>query len=958
MCMKRFTKILMLTAALPMLLAGCMDNEIMDVNTSSSDYIGFNSNTAVTRASITTLATLQDDDTGFKVYAAHGNDSDWYADVDGIKIDGTNNYKHNAGSWNFIVPVKWPASSSDFPMKFYAHYPATPDEGLGTLTSQGGELVAHYTVLPAGHQVDLLASTTTVNSRPASGVVPLVFRHILSQVDFGIIAGAGTMPFIQSMHVDSVEKADMYNFTSQSWMGHSKSGDGSYPYFGSLSNAVVLPVFSPAVCDDNTPNAIYSGAHKNHLMLLPQTSSSWQPSDATPAGGFISVIYRMETGHSTGGFGTSREVGFASATSHPDYAVHGAGYTGPLFVKAGFPLPQDASHNFTWDMGRRYIYNIGLGTRSSCNGYILDEYYYDDQGRRTALRLIEVRNEGKHTGDKLQDGNIHVTLDIDEWNDGSGGEIHPGSLSISPSFIYFNELEQKPAQAYLIVTSIDGNGNYIPTSWTLNVPANAQSWLKISTSRNSNFGSASTSLSTPAGSTGLDTIYLYAPSNSAAKLREGIITLTKNASNTVVGSDTVRQSGTSALSSGAVSDYGSCVGAFWKHDEIGERIVKIVVPSSGAGKWMATIVKYDGRWDAFNGDGVLFSSDRSPDPQINTTNPNDAELYNLLGQGYTSSVSGMVKGDDTIYFRIGLQKKFAAFSNTPNYRSTFPARYAVIELLYKDYKMSQRLYLRQGEGDDYVISANAPNNRANAKRFSPYNLTSSGTLNTQIALRGGTFVTYPTMGGAIFQFASNYSQYQRIAYDNFTPRPSSWSSVVSAAFDPKVHETCPSGYVRPKDDATVVSYSQMKSSLWVSYSPSYSQPDVVKHNYLFGSYSDGYYDRRPAVKNSDPNYPSFTYSVVARGTRYAAYEGGLFYNPQTCASLFFPAGGMRSANDGSLSPAGVGYQAYYATSSQNDANPSYNAALYLDIDEYYKLRMSSEIYNTRASGFLIRCVRE
>ena len=931
-----------------MLLSGCIDNKITDVNTTSSEYIGFSSNTAVTRASIATLGTLQNDPDGFKVYASHGNNAGWYTDINGHSINGANKYAYNGSSWNFTDPVKWPTTSGYYPMKFYACYPTRSAEGLGTLTSQGVDIVAPYTVLPTGSQVDLLAAANTVNARPASGIVPLVFRHILSQIDFGIIAGAGTKPFIQSIYVDSVKYADTHNFTSQSWMGLSQSGVASYPYFGSLQSAVVIPVFSPAVCDDNTPNAIYSGAHNNHLMLLPQTSPSWQPSGATPAGGFISVIYRMETGHSTGGFGTSREVGFASATSHPDYAVHGSGYTGPLFVKAGFPFPQDASHNFTWDIGRHYTYNIGLGTRSSCNGYILDEYYYDNQGRRTALRLIEVRNEGKHTGDKLQNGVIHVTLDIDNWNE-DGGEVRPPSIiNLMPSVISLNQTAHVPAISYLTVESNDQS-----LTWRLSVASGAQSWLRISTNPAATFASASTSIN---GTGDQPQIYIYTTANNAtgATIRNGVITLTLTSSSGSVagtGECTVTQLNV-APPSGTVSSRGSCVGAFWRYNQIGERIVQINVPSgsSAAGAWTASVVAYDGRWDPFHGDGVLLTSTYSPDPNINTAYPGNAEDYDLLGHGYTSVVSGVATAGGSIYFRIGLQKKFTAYSNNPDYSGTFPARYAVIELLYGNPLKSQKIYLRQGEGDDFVMD-----NRPLARKISPYNLT-AGTLNAPInynspKLNPGIFTDFPTKVGAYFQFASKANP--RYAWDPYTASFPNWVNA-NDAWDNNRDECCPGGYRRPSHSTASNTIqpdnSEMCQSLWKV--PSQANPGtqpapIVAENYIYGFYADGYFDRHKAVVHNAGQVNETT-GIVAEGTYNVACGGGIFFNPNTLASLFFPVTGYRNASDGSLTSY-QGIYGYYLTS-------------WIALGSGYALSLKNEgfvvvNYISNAQGSSIRCIR-
>jgi hypothetical protein len=369
--MKQLLQTLTITALVGAMLTSCVDDVITNENSLSSDYIAFNSTTSTTRASIADLPAIQLSGSGFSVFATGGsNPTGWYADADNNPIDGTNNYRYVSGQWSFDKPVKWPSEAHEFPMTFYALYPASP-AGLSVsgAFSDGAALIALYTVQEAGKQVDLLAAEAKTNSKPATGHLTLAFKHILSKINFGIIAGTGTTPVIQSLQVNNVDDINVFDFVKGDWSSTppANAGNASYTYFGAPSGNTQT-LFTPSIRDERTANAIYTGAHNRNLMLMPQTSPGWKPvSGSAPdasSDGYISVVYRMETG-TTG----INEVGFADAREHPDNS-NGA-ITGPLFVKVGFPLAKDA---FTWEKGHSYTYNIGLGTFRSCNGFILDDY--------------------------------------------------------------------------------------------------------------------------------------------------------------------------------------------------------------------------------------------------------------------------------------------------------------------------------------------------------------------------------------------------------------------------------------------------------------------------------------------------------------------------------------------------------------------------------------------------------
>ena len=434
---------------------------------------------SATKATIADLSTMQGDANGFRVYATSGNSpTGWYKDVNNRRINGTNNHSYQGGKWSFTPDIYWPFVALDYPMKFWALYPASP-AGLGSVDSTFTPtftLSASYTVQSVNNQIDLLAGRASATDQPIDGVCPIQFDHILSMVDFGIVAGVGTAPHVQSIEVVNVRDTRTFDFVSWDWQSSPTTGNANYPYYSAVGN-MIWPAGNPITADELFSNPIYVDvvAANRHLMLMPQTSPAWRPNALT--GGMVVLHYRMETGIGTTGVGTPREVGFPNASAHPDNAS--GTVTGPLFVKAGFPF-SIASSSFTWEKGFAYHYKIGLGIPGSCNGYILDEYYYDDQGVKTNLKLIEIIKDGKQLYHKLQDGEIHVMLDVYKWEEYVQPTHPPGGVQVTPRTVTLPYQAQTPASQVLTVVCRDGQGNFDSTMpWALSVNTLGPSWLRL-----------------------------------------------------------------------------------------------------------------------------------------------------------------------------------------------------------------------------------------------------------------------------------------------------------------------------------------------------------------------------------------------------------------------------------------------------------------------------------------------
>jgi len=360
-------------------------------------------------------------------------------------------------------------------------------------------------------------------------------------------------------------------------------------------------------------------------------------------------------------------------------------------------------------------------------------------------------------------------------------------------------------------------------------------------------------------------------------------------------------------------------GAFWRGNEIGERI--ITIDTLDIGPWTAAVTYYDARWNPAAGDGILLALGGSSDPNVPYPDgtgavANNAESYPITVGG-ASTVSGIcpTTGPGIIQFRIGLQKTFPV-SDTPNYTTTFPARYAVVTIYYgpsgnKD--LTHRLFLRQGEGADYAPGTTS------GLRWPPYN-----------ARLAGNFVEFPSQAGYLYRWTNSTTGYHpSIPVSGAYP---GWTSSPTGGTPPDA--ICPTGY-RIAAGGGVDSEFRQFAGLALS---------TVR-----GKYADGYFDRRaistfPPITNGN--------DAVSVTDDNIAYMGYLTFRAADNKSLFFPSGRYRSSNNSG---------AFYAT--QNDdgyylggGDPSITGNLM--IFRQGVVIVSQFAPASRMSALTLRCVRD
>jgi len=411
------------------------------------------------------------------------------------------------------------------------------------------------------------------------------------------------------------------------------------------------------------------------------------------------------------------------------------------------------------------------------------------------------------------------------------------------------------------------------------------------------------------------------------------------------------------------------VGAFWKGGQVGERLIRFIRPASNP-------TAVDGQWTAFVAEGdEWIVVDRTPSANATVWSMGYSGLDgNDIGFDLAHTVTGMsytfgtANGAMTpLHFRIGLKSAHNPTSNVP-------ARYGLVVLVYGDGAYRQRIWIRQGEGADYLMRPEdsggggpwgSPNPRPNAVRLVPYNL-SAATLDAQADISGanpkvnpGIFANYPTQTGAYFQFSEQ--TYPRYAYAPHTLAPAMWATHYPSGFYwtgvgnlSATYETCPQGYRRIDDGSTSVSVpsnsdfegyvtgSEIRQSLWLN-PPTTSSSNVV--NSAWGYYADGFFDRREIGNGPIGATNPGTNSSVSVGSRDIAHLGRIFFNLNNKASLFFPASGYRASSGGTLTDPGTMLR--YSTSSKWGDN---------SVSFYGYFDMACVVISALSTGHTIRCV--
>jgi hypothetical protein len=398
-------------AAIALLAVGCAENATVAENPiANPDAIGFELGTGkVTRATSSTVATIQGDAAGFGIYGVKGTSNTPFIENAAYGWEG-------GTAWGWLsTDIEWPVST-EFPIDFYAYYPKAG-------TALGAALTASYTVLDnVANQIDhLAAQKVDINAKPANSKVTLDFKHILSKIDFAMTVGAGVTVPLQYVAVRNVANQATYNYGTMAWGSLSSTNSSDYVYLDA----------DPATTTTNTKattaEAVAVTGDNNSMILMPQNLSSkaWDGLVDAPgtAESYIEANYRVfETD------GGEDIVGYTDASNHPGFLTlldetEQAALNGkPLFVKVGYPLGTE------WLQSTAYTYVLRLGDPAAGGGQLIDENFYDENGDRTDLPVVYPTTPGDpdqpDIPDPIYPTNNVIGFDVvvTDWLD--GGDIN------------------------------------------------------------------------------------------------------------------------------------------------------------------------------------------------------------------------------------------------------------------------------------------------------------------------------------------------------------------------------------------------------------------------------------------------------------------------------------------------------------------------------------------------------
>ncbi len=222
---------------------------------------------------------------------------------------------------------KWSYTTPEFhPTYDLVYYSAVPTQ---TLTADGTGASFDYEVNAVASQEDLIAATTTTSKgTAASATANLVYKHLLSQVNFAVKGLADVKIIITDIELNDVQNSGTYTFgTPGAWALDGATDDYVYEPAGNNYTAGTTDI----VYFGNDGDVLGHNTNDNALMLMPQTFAG-----VTPGSGSFTFHYQMLN---TAGANIGEEIG-----------------KGDVEVFFGDPA---LSLN-GWEAGKRYLYTLNF----------------------------------------------------------------------------------------------------------------------------------------------------------------------------------------------------------------------------------------------------------------------------------------------------------------------------------------------------------------------------------------------------------------------------------------------------------------------------------------------------------------------------------------------------------------------------------------------------------------------
>lgn len=335
-------KVLFLSAIAAMAMASCSNDQEIEQPKKNEQFIDFS--VLKTRSlPIATNSELQG--TTFKVWGFTPAGVAYLGGENGVDVS------YSTGSWTYSPKKSWPSEA----LNFVALNPAT-HTNLTELSMTGSSQTVKYEVATdVTQQVDVMYAVKQ-NQTKSSTPVNLVFKHALAQVAFkATTTDAKYTAEIGGIEVHNLKNKGTFTFPTSDTQAGFGNGAGSWNLESTYANYSIGIANTPAVSVTST--GVDVTANDGVLMSLPQEFTAWKTTKSSA----VTIAQADENKH---GYLKIQ----LKLKENNTYLVGSADAFATVYMPFGY----------TWDMGKKYIYNLKFGNGAG----------YDENGN-PILQFIE-----------------------------------------------------------------------------------------------------------------------------------------------------------------------------------------------------------------------------------------------------------------------------------------------------------------------------------------------------------------------------------------------------------------------------------------------------------------------------------------------------------------------------------------------------------------------------------------
>lgn len=319
-------KVLFLSAIAAMAMASCSNDQEIEGLKTNDQLIDFS--VLTTRSlPVTTNSELQG--TTFKAWGFTPAGVAYLGETDGVDVSYSN------GSWTYTPKKSWPSEA----LNFVALNPATHEKLTEVNMTSSSQTVKYEVATDVEQQVDVMYAVKQ-NQTKSSNPVNLVFKHALAQVAFkATTTDPKYTAEIGSIEVHNLKNKGTFTFPKTDTQAGFGIGAGSwnleedtyanYPVGLQGTNSVSITSAGQVIT-----------ANDGVLMPLPQAFTAWKTSKSKA----VAIKQADESKH---GYLKIQ----LKLKENDTYLVGSA----TDFVTVYMPF------GYTWEMGKKYIYNLKFG---------------------------------------------------------------------------------------------------------------------------------------------------------------------------------------------------------------------------------------------------------------------------------------------------------------------------------------------------------------------------------------------------------------------------------------------------------------------------------------------------------------------------------------------------------------------------------------------------------------------